>query len=49
MKAMVAAFKCYVYNGVQHLYHDPVVQTGETCCAIDMTEYEKTEKPNIIT
>ena len=22
------------------LYHDPVVQTGETCCASDMTEYE---------
>ena len=23
-------------------FHDSVVQTGETCCAIDMTEYEKT-------
>ena len=23
------------------LYHDPVVQTSETCCASDMTEYEK--------
>ena len=28
-------------RGVQHLYHDPVVQTGETCCASVMTEYEK--------
>ena len=35
-------------RGVQHLYHDPVVQTGETCCASDMTEYEKRIKNNIL-
>ena len=28
-------------RGVHHLYHDPVVQTGEKCCATDMTAYEK--------
>src|SRR5277367_911362 len=33
-----------VRERVQHLYHDPVVQTGETCCATDMTQYEKGKK-----
>ena len=43
MKVM-AAYRALRVHGVQHLYHDSVVQTGETCCATDMTEYEKTNE-----
>ena len=38
---VVAAIGATCTRSVQHLDHDPVVQAGETCCAIDMTEYEK--------
>jgi len=37
---VVAAYRAPGVHGVQHLYHDPAVQAGETYCTIDMTEYE---------
>jgi len=46
---VVAALSVICVHSVQHLYHDPVVQAGETCCAIDVTEYEKLEiKKNVL-
>jgi len=35
-------------HGVQHLYHDPVAQTGEIYCAIDMEEYENKRIKKIV-